>query len=58
MLRPGVVIGDQVATDGVPAWSLGYTFLRYTPKLPAVPLGPRLMRQLGRPLEPFLFRAK
>jgi predicted HAD superfamily phosphohydrolase YqeG len=53
--RPGVVIGDQVATDGVLAWRLGYTFLRYTPTLPAVPLGPRLMRQLGRPLQPLLF---
>lgn len=49
---PGVVIGDQVATDGVLAWRLGYTFLHYTPDLPAIPPGPRLMRHLGRPIRP------
>jgi hypothetical protein len=54
--HPGVVIGDQVATDGVLAWRLGHTFLHYTPQLPGVPLGPRLMRQVGRPLQPLLFR--
>jgi predicted HAD superfamily phosphohydrolase YqeG len=54
--RPGVVIGDQVATDGILAWRLGYTFVHYTPQLPGVPLGPRLMRQVGRPIRPLLFR--
>ena len=54
--RPGVIIGDQVATDGVLAWRLGYTFVHYVPQLPAVPLGPRLMRQVGRPIRPLLFR--
>jgi predicted HAD superfamily phosphohydrolase YqeG len=53
--RPGAVVGDQVATDGILAWRLGYTFVHYTPQLP-VPLGPRLMRLLGRPLRPLLFR--
>ena len=53
---PGVVVGDQVATDGVLAWRLGYAFAHYTPELPGVPLGPRLMRQLGRPVRPLLFR--
>jgi predicted HAD superfamily phosphohydrolase YqeG len=54
--RPGIVIGDQVATDGVLAWRLGYTFVHYTPHLHGVPLGPRLMRQVGRPIRPLLFR--
>jgi hypothetical protein len=54
--RPGVVIGDQVATDGILARRLGYTFLRYCPDLARGPAGPRLMRELGRPLEPLLFR--
>jgi hypothetical protein len=52
---PGVVIGDQVATHGVLAWRLGYTFLHYTPNLPTIPRGPKLMRHLGRPLQPLLF---
>jgi len=54
--RPGVVVGDQVATDGVLAWRLGYAFVHYTPQLPGVPLSPRLMRQVGRLVRPLLFR--
>ena len=46
--RPGAVIGDQVATDGLLAYRLGYTFLHWNPRLTGVPLGPRLMRGLGR----------
>jgi predicted HAD superfamily phosphohydrolase YqeG len=54
--RPGVVVGDQVATDGVLAWRLGYGFLHVRPSPPiSVPLGPRVMNALGRPLRPFLF---
>jgi hypothetical protein len=53
--RPGVVIGDQVATDGILARRLGYSFLHYCPDLAHVPAGPRLMYDLGRPLEPLLF---
>jgi hypothetical protein len=56
--RPGVVIGDQVATDGILARRLGYTFLRYCPDLAHVPAGPRLMNDLGRPLEPLLFNRR
>ncbi|WP_347588255.1 hypothetical protein [Acrocarpospora sp. B8E8] len=48
--RPGVVVGDQVATDGLLACRLGYTFLHYCPSLPHIPRGPRLMRHLGRPI--------
>jgi hypothetical protein len=38
-----VVIGDQVATDGMLARRLGYTFLHYRPGLERVPviIGPR-----------------
>lgn len=53
--RPGVVIGDQVATDGLLARRLGYTFLHYCPDLADAPAGPRFMSDLGRPLEPLLF---
>jgi predicted HAD superfamily phosphohydrolase YqeG len=54
--EPGVVIGDQVATDGVLAWRLGYAFLHYCPALPHVPRGPRLLSHLGRPIRAILFR--
>jgi predicted HAD superfamily phosphohydrolase YqeG len=54
--RPGIVIGDQVATDGVLARRLGYTFLHYSPSLEGVPLGPRLLHQVGERALPFLFR--
>jgi hypothetical protein len=53
--RPGVVLGDQIATDGILARRLGYSFLRYCPDLTHVPPGPRLMYELGRPLERLLF---
>ena len=54
--RPGAVLGDQVATDGVLALRLGFTFLHYCPLLERVPLGPRLMRGIGKPLRPLLWR--
>jgi hypothetical protein len=50
-----VVIGDQVATDGVLAWRLGYTFVHYRPELDHVPAGPWLMDRLGRVIRPLLF---
>jgi predicted HAD superfamily phosphohydrolase YqeG len=53
--RPGVVVGDQVATDGLLAWRLGYSFLHYRPPRGSVPAGPRIMNLLGRPLRPVLF---
>lgn len=53
--RPGVVIGDQVATDGVLAWRLGFALLRVHLAGATMPAGPRLMRCIGRPLEPLLF---
>ena len=54
--RPGIVVGDQVATDGVLARRLGYTFLHYAPRLEGVPAGPRLLQQTGELVLPFLFR--
>lgn len=53
--RPGALVGDQVPTDGLLARRLGFTFLHYQPPLAGVPLGPRLMRQLGQLARPLLF---
>ena len=53
--RPGAVIGDQVATDGVLAWRLGYAFVHYRPPPGRVPAGPRLMGGIGRLVRPLLF---
>jgi predicted HAD superfamily phosphohydrolase YqeG len=54
--RPGAVAGDQLPTDGILAYRLGFTFLHYAPKLPGVPLGPRLMHRWGDLVRPVLFR--
>lgn len=54
---PGVVVGDQIATDGVLAWRLGFAFLHYVPGGLELPRGPRVMRALGRPLRHLLFGA-
>ncbi|WP_432936761.1 hypothetical protein ACQPXM_23680 [Kribbella sp. CA-253562] len=54
--RPGVVVGDQIATDGLLAARLGYHFIHYKPADIATPLGPHLMRWLGYPFERFYFR--
>jgi hypothetical protein len=57
--RPGMVIGDQVATDGILARRLGYAFVLFDPHLNGVPFGPRLMGIGGRLVRPLLFtRAK
>ena len=53
--RPGVVIGDQLATDGALARRLGYAFLQYRPDQGSLPPGPRLMDWWGRLLRPMLF---
>ena len=52
---PGIVVGDQVATDGLLARRLGYRFVHYCPRLDAVPAGPRLMSGLGRLVRPLVF---
>jgi predicted HAD superfamily phosphohydrolase YqeG len=52
---PGVVIGDQLLTDGVLARRLGYAFLHYCPEPAGMPLGPRLLRYCGWMFLPFVF---
>ena len=54
--RPGAVAGDQVPTDGILAYRLGFTFLHYAPNLAGVPLGPGLMHRWGELVRPVLFR--
>jgi predicted HAD superfamily phosphohydrolase YqeG len=46
--RPGVVIGDQVLTDGLLARRLGYAFLHYRAPLAGAPVRPQLLEGLGR----------
>jgi hypothetical protein len=53
--RPGVVIGDQVATDGILARRLGYAFVQYRPPPGRIPAGPQLMNRFGRLVRPLLF---
>jgi predicted HAD superfamily phosphohydrolase YqeG len=53
--EPGVVVGDQIATDGVLARRLGYAFVQYCPGPGPVPVGPRWMDRLGRLVRPLLF---
>lgn len=53
---PGVVIGDQVATDGLLAKRIGYTFLHYRPKPAEMPPRPRVLAAVGEILRPLLFR--
>jgi predicted HAD superfamily phosphohydrolase YqeG len=53
--RPGLVVGDQIPTDGLLARRLGYGFVHYQPHLHATPRGPRAMRMLAHPLRPILF---
>jgi hypothetical protein len=52
---PGVVIGDQVMTDGLLARRLGYSFLHYRHPQPG-PLGPRLLDAVGELARPLMFR--
>jgi predicted HAD superfamily phosphohydrolase YqeG len=52
--RPGVVIGDQVATDGILARRLGYAFIQFDPPAGG-PVAPRLMAAAGRLVQPLLF---
>ena len=54
--RPGVVIGDQVLTDGLLAKRLGYAFLHYRAPLTGAPIGPQLLYRLGRLARRPIFR--
>jgi predicted HAD superfamily phosphohydrolase YqeG len=55
MPRPGVVIGDQIATDGILARRLGFTFLHFRPRPASMPAGPRLLSGVGDLLLPIVF---
>ncbi len=55
MPRPGVVVGDQIATDGVLARRLGFTFLHVRQQLRSMPAGPMLLAGAGQMLRPLLF---
>jgi predicted HAD superfamily phosphohydrolase YqeG len=52
---PGVVVGDQIATDGILARRLGYTFLHFRPDRGEMPPGPHLLAGCGDALRPLLF---
>jgi predicted HAD superfamily phosphohydrolase YqeG len=54
--RPGVVVGDQVATDGLLARRLRYAFVHFRPPLREMPVGPMLFRGGGELIRPLLFR--
>jgi hypothetical protein len=53
--RPGVVVGDQIMTDGLLARRLGYSFLHYRHPQPG-PVGPRLLDGIGQLARPLMFR--
>ena len=52
---PGVVVGDQVMTDGLLARRLGYYFLHYR-HAGTGPVGPRLLDGVGLLARPLIFR--
>ncbi len=54
--HPGIVIGDQILTDGLLARRLGYTFLHYCPERATMPRGPWLLSRLGAIARPVLWR--
>jgi hypothetical protein len=55
MPRPGVVIGDQIATDGILARRLGFMFLHFRPEPASMPPGPKLLSGFGDLLRPVVF---
>jgi len=52
---PGVVVGDQMATDGILARRIGYSFLHFRPQRQGMPVGPHLLSGCGEALRPLLF---
>ena len=54
--RPGAVAGDQLPTDGILAYRLGFTFLHYMPEQAGVPFWPGFMHRWGKLVRPVLFR--
>lgn len=53
--RPGVVVGDQIATDGLLARRIGFTFLHFRPRPGSVPAGPHALMRFGEVLRPLIF---
>lgn len=55
--RPGLVVGDQIATDGVPAWRLGFGsgFVYCQPARGRISLRPCLLHLVGAGLRALLF---
>jgi hypothetical protein len=58
MPRPGVVVGDQIATDGILARRLRFTFLHVRQELRSMPVGPMLLSGWGQMLRPLLFATR
>jgi predicted HAD superfamily phosphohydrolase YqeG len=56
--RPGVVVGDQIATDGALACRLGYAFVHFRPAAETMPAGPAVLYRGGMLVRPFLFRRR
>jgi predicted HAD superfamily phosphohydrolase YqeG len=54
--RPAVLVGDQLATDGVLAWRLGFAFAYLRHPESRHPRGPALLRLVSRPLRHLLLR--
>ncbi|HEY7430527.1 MAG TPA: hypothetical protein VH641_07330 [Streptosporangiaceae bacterium] len=52
---PGVLIGDQILTDGVLARRLGYTFVHCMPAVAEAPRGPWLLNRSGQLVRRLLF---
>jgi hypothetical protein len=55
--RPGVVVGDQLTTDGILAWRLGFDFVHYDPAAKDSPPGVRIMNLTGSLLRPLFFNS-
>jgi len=55
--RPGVVAGDQLTTDGILAWRLGFDFIHYNPAARDSPPGVRVMNLTGNLLRPLFFNS-
>lgn len=53
--RPAVLVGDQLLTDGLLAWRLGFAFAHVHSSALPRPWGPAALWLLGRPLRHLLF---
>lgn len=53
--KPAVLVGDQLVTDGLLAWRLGFAFAHVSSRDLRRPWGPTALWLLGRPLRHLLF---